>query len=77
MRYAEISSLELERITAPTLVIHGTVDTDVPPAHGDRAAAAIPGAELIAMDRGTHLCLFTHPDAAAVQARAVEHLRRG
>jgi pimeloyl-ACP methyl ester carboxylesterase len=74
-RFAEIESLELERIEAPTLVIHGTADTDVPPDHGDHAAATIPGAERLLMDRGTHLALFAHPDAEVAQARAAAKLR--
>ena len=74
-RFAEIGSLELERITTPALVIHGSADTDVPPEHGAHAAATIPGAELLTMVRGTHLSLFVHPDARAAQARAVSALR--
>lgn len=74
-RFGEIQSLELEKIEAPTLVINGTADTDVPPEHSDHAAATIPGAERLLMDHGTHLSLFAHPDAEAVQARAVAKLR--
>jgi len=58
-------------------LIHGTADTDVPPDHGDHAAATVPGAELLPMETGTHLCLYTHPDAAAAQARAVDVLQQG
>jgi pimeloyl-ACP methyl ester carboxylesterase len=74
-RYAEIESLELEQVKAPTLVVVGSADADVSPTHSDYAAATIPGAEKLVMDRGTHLCLFVHPEAASVQARVVEHLR--
>jgi pimeloyl-ACP methyl ester carboxylesterase len=42
---------ELERITAPTLVIHGTADPLVSPSGGRATARAIPGAELM-MIRG-------------------------
>ena len=56
-------------------MIHGSADTDVPPEHGEHAAATIPGAELLTMDRGTHLSLFVHPDARAAQAQAVAALR--
>jgi pimeloyl-ACP methyl ester carboxylesterase len=73
--FAAIDTLHLEDIRAPALVVHGTVDTDVPPDHGDHAAATIPGAELLRMETGTHLCLYTHPEAAAAQARAVALLR--
>lgn len=74
-RFAEIESLELENVKARTLVIHGTADTDVPPQHSNYAAATIPGAEQVLMERGTHLSLFVHPDSAAAQARALEALR--
>jgi pimeloyl-ACP methyl ester carboxylesterase len=74
-RFAEIDSLGLERIQAPTLVINGSSDTDVPPDHSEYAAATIPGAERLVMAAGTHLSLFAHPDAGAAQARVVELLR--
>jgi hypothetical protein len=32
-------------------------------------------AEKIVMDAGTHLSLFTHPDAAAAQAQVIAKLR--
>lgn len=70
-----IDTLELEKISAPTLVVVGSADADVPPEHSDHAAGTIPGADKIVMDRGTHLSLFVHPDAAAVQSRVVAHLR--
>jgi pimeloyl-ACP methyl ester carboxylesterase len=74
-RFAEIGSLELENVEARTLVINGTADSDVPPQHSDYAAATIPGAEQLLMERGTHLSLFVHPDSTAAQARALETLR--
>lgn len=73
-RFAAIDSLELERITAPTLVIHGDADTDVSPVHSERAAAAIPGAQALTLARGTHLALFVHPEAASAQERVIDHL---
>jgi len=75
-QFARITSLELEKITAPTLVVQGSADSDVAPAYSAFAAASIPGAELLTLDTGTHLALFTHPAAAAAQARVVEFLRR-
>jgi pimeloyl-ACP methyl ester carboxylesterase len=75
-RFAEITSLELERIAAPTLVVQGTADADLPPEHSYPAAAAVPGAELLTLDTGTHLALYTHPDAAAAQQRVVDFLLR-
>lgn len=74
-QFGAIGSLELELVTVPTLLVQGTVDTDVTPDHSDRAAAAIPGAELLRLDGGTHLAFWTHPEATAAQARALSVLR--
>lgn len=74
-RFAAITSLELEGVQAPTLLVHGSADTDVPPAHSDHALAAIPGAERVTLEGGTHLAFFTHPDSAEVQRRALDLLR--
>lgn len=76
-RFTEITSLELEKIRAPTLIVVGDADVDVPPAHSEFAARVIPRAELLRMERGTHLCLFAHPDARAAQGRVIEALRAG
>ncbi len=73
-QFAAIDLLELEKITAPTLVVQGSADSDLPPEHSTHAAATIPGAELLTLDTGTHLALFTHPDAVAAQARVVDFL---
>ena len=45
---------ELERITAPTLVIHGTADRLVSPSGGRATARAIPGARLLKVDGMGH-----------------------
>jgi pimeloyl-ACP methyl ester carboxylesterase len=45
---------ELEGITAPTLVIHGTVDPLVSPSGGRATARAIPGAELTMIEGMGH-----------------------
>ena len=74
-RFAAITSLELEGVRAPTLLVHGSVNSDVPPAHSDHAQAAIPGAERVTLEGGTHLAFFTHPDSADVQRRALDLLR--
>lgn len=74
-QFSAIDSLELELVAVPTLVVQGTIDTDVVPEHSERAAAAIPGAELLKLDGGTHLAFWTHPEAAAAQTRALAVLR--
>ena len=45
---------ELRRITAPTLVIHGTADKLVAPSGGRATARAIPGARLLKIEGMGH-----------------------
>ena len=52
-------------ITAPTVVIHGSVDRLVPPANGDQVAAAIRGAERKAIDGVGHMFFWEKPEEAA------------
>ena len=52
--------LGLERITAPTLVIHGDLDPIVPVTHGEYTARSIPGAQFLRLPDGGHLCMVTH-----------------
>ncbi|MGH7302392.1 MAG: alpha/beta fold hydrolase [Candidatus Rokuibacteriota bacterium] len=44
----------LARIQVPTLCLHGTQDKIVPFTHGQKLAAAIPGARLVAFEGGGH-----------------------
>ncbi len=62
-------------ITVPTLVVNGDADTYVDPSQSDYAAATVPGARRIVMEKATHVSLFAHPDAKKVQAQVVECLR--
>jgi pimeloyl-ACP methyl ester carboxylesterase len=70
-----VQDLGLRDVHTPTLLVHGDADTDVDPAHSARAAAEVPGAELLTVPGGTHFALWAHRDAPAVQARVREHLR--
>jgi pimeloyl-ACP methyl ester carboxylesterase len=45
---------DLQRITAPALVIHGTQDPILPYPHGEATAKAIPGAKLLAIEGMGH-----------------------
>lgn len=51
----------LGAIAAPTLVVHGTADPLVPPSNGERVAAAIPGARLVALPDCGHLPMWECP----------------
>jgi len=53
----------LERITAPTLVVHGLEDRMVPPDNARALAAAIPGAELRLLENAAHLYTTDEPSA--------------
>jgi pimeloyl-ACP methyl ester carboxylesterase len=60
----------LERITAPTLVIHGTADPQVPFHIGAYTTRHIPGAKMMMLEGGGHLAWFTH--AARTRPAALE-----
>jgi pimeloyl-ACP methyl ester carboxylesterase len=66
--------LDLGAVAAPVLLVHGTADSDVPPEYSDHALAHLPEAQLVAVDKGTHLAVWTDPTAADVQSRIVTHL---
>lgn len=60
----------LNRITAPTVVISGTLDGLIPPAHPEAFAAGITGARLERVDAG-HMVVLEQP---AVMANAIRSL---
>jgi pimeloyl-ACP methyl ester carboxylesterase len=51
----------LHRVTAPTLVVHGTQDTLIPRAHAEAYAAEIPGARLVDVADVAHLLAIEKP----------------
>jgi pimeloyl-ACP methyl ester carboxylesterase len=51
----------LHRVTAPTLVVHGTKDTLIPRAHAEAYAAEIPGARLVDVPDVAHLLAIEKP----------------
>ena len=71
--FEAIKTYHLERITAPTLVLHGISDRVVPAAHAEHAAAAIPGARYVRVAGGGHV-FFVRPEVrAAVLAFLAEN----
>lgn len=60
--FAGLDRIPFERISAPSLVIHGTGDRVVPFSHAQASADAMPRAELFAVENGEHVALFTHLD---------------
>lgn len=64
----------LEQIAVPTLVVHGTADRLVPfEQHGKVLAERIPGAELLKVEGGEHVAIFTERER--VRARVMGFLR--
>ncbi len=64
----------LEQISAQTLVVHGVKDPFVAfEHHGKALATRIPGAQLLAVDGGEHVTIFTHRDI--VRAEVTRFLR--
>jgi pimeloyl-ACP methyl ester carboxylesterase len=59
---ATLPLFPVETIRVPTLVIHGTDDNLVLYTHGQFVAERVPGAELYAINDGTHAILVTHID---------------
>jgi len=53
-------SWTLDSLTTPTLVIHGTSDKIVPFAQAQALARQVRNAELMAIEEGEHVCIFTH-----------------
>jgi pimeloyl-ACP methyl ester carboxylesterase len=53
-------SWPLQNITAPTLIIHGTADRAVPYAQAQALATRVPGSQLLTIDGGEHVSIFTH-----------------
>jgi pimeloyl-ACP methyl ester carboxylesterase len=66
----------LDRIVAPTLVVHGTHDGDVPFEDGVHAAEHIPGAERYWMDGDDHLGFWLGPAAEQAQVEVRGFLHR-
>jgi pimeloyl-ACP methyl ester carboxylesterase len=74
-RLEQLAPLPLSAVSAPTLIVHGAQDADVPPEHAERAARSIRGAELLRVADGPHL-LSLADNAAEVAARRVAFLHR-
>jgi pimeloyl-ACP methyl ester carboxylesterase len=76
MQLAAIDRLEVEKVQAPSLIIHGTADADVQFADADYAASTIPGAEHFWINRGTHLCFWLSDQAGEAQQRTIAFLKK-
>jgi pimeloyl-ACP methyl ester carboxylesterase len=50
----------LEKIHLPTLIVHGTSDSIVPFAQAKALASRVPGAEMLTIEGGEHVSIYTH-----------------
>ena len=73
IRITQTTTYPLERIEVPVLVVHGTEDRLVPfTQHGKSLAERIPRAQLLAVEGGEHMAIFTHRDE--IRARVTRFL---
>jgi pimeloyl-ACP methyl ester carboxylesterase len=54
-----IDDWSLEKITAPTLIVHGTADIDAPYEGSAKASARIPNTKLVTIEGGDHLIIVS------------------
>jgi pimeloyl-ACP methyl ester carboxylesterase len=73
---AKIDKLPLEKVRAPSLIIHGKKDADVKFGDGEYAASTIPNAEHFWIEGGTHLGFWLSDQAEEAQALAVDFLKK-
>jgi pimeloyl-ACP methyl ester carboxylesterase len=73
IRVTRALALPLAQVAVPTLIVHGTVDRMVPfDPHATSLARGIAGSELLRLEPGEHVAIFTH--RAEVRARVAEFL---
>lgn len=69
-QFSSLPPISVGPIEVPMLMIHGKADRVVPFAHGQRVADSAGLAELLAIDGGEHVSLFTHLAAIRPKVRA-------
>jgi 3-oxoadipate enol-lactonase len=67
---AHDTSTRLGEVTAPTLVIHGTVDEMLPLGNGEQLASLVPGSRLEVLDGIGHLFFWEQPERVAELVRS-------
>jgi pimeloyl-ACP methyl ester carboxylesterase len=72
----EMQSFSFASITAPSFIVHGTQDGDVPFAHGVYASEHIPGAQHYWIVNGGHLDFWLSTDAEKAQDAVRTFLRQ-
>ena len=59
-QFAAMEDYPLEKITVPTLAVHGTKDEDVPFEDAELLIQKVPSATLLALDGGDHASFYTY-----------------
>lgn len=63
-QFERLPVYDLSRISAPTMALHGTNDGVVPLDHSRFVVDSVPGARLVTIEGGGHLCIVTHMEEA-------------
>jgi pimeloyl-ACP methyl ester carboxylesterase len=66
--------LGLGDVAANVLLFHAKTDADVPYAQSEHSLASLPHAELVTIDEGTHVSVWTDPDRDTHQERIATFL---
>ncbi len=69
-----IDKVPVDRITCPTLIVHGTADSDVGPKQAEYAHKQIPQSELFWVDKGSHIGFWIAEEAYEVQKKVINWL---
>jgi pimeloyl-ACP methyl ester carboxylesterase len=69
-QFAIMPAYPLEQIKAPTFVVHGRADDEVPFDHADLLMQKIPHAKLLAIAGGSHIAFYTHASIVMPALRA-------
>lgn len=65
----------LEELNVPVLIVHGTQDQLVPfEVHAKMFEARVPNVELLAVDGGEHVAIFTHRNM--VRTKVIDFMQR-
>ncbi|HLG78617.1 MAG TPA: alpha/beta hydrolase [Ktedonobacteraceae bacterium] len=59
-QFAHIDAYPYERISAPTFLLHGTADQDVPFSDAELLARRLPRVQFLAIKGGNHSSFYTH-----------------
>ncbi len=68
-QFARIVGYPLERISAPTFVMHGTADEEVAFSDGEMVARKVPNVRFFVVPGGSHLAFYTHAKEVMPQLR--------